>query len=435
MPFSASFAVEWTDRCVDYLIGGDSINVTGLAGTGRSRALELIAKELDSSDWSVLHWNPATLPNPKREVAEAIDLLLETDRIPILIVDDYGEIVCSRNYRWLDSMLFARVASSHVAHQEVLRCVVSTYPRDRRIMISDGSWLLERARPIVPEVDLGTQHPATHFGCKDADELLRLTGGNCHLLRVDGSSPNERRGNVRSTAGKWLPRWVGQLDELHQARLAEVIERTSPASWRSQEADPVLAPLVVPCPLDDTLRCKVLESIKPHEVLSLLVGQPWPYGDARRAAQRFSARCGNEKKLLWVDNFLSDLDGLGWRYLVNFLVAVTNLLGSSSCVDLLSRDWISGKRVDPDDIRDGLRGGGLPNELWARLRWRIYDRRKGINLHERQLILQSQETVFKVPPVRDVIGLERYGNEQDALIALANSIPARNAWRHARVVL
>lgn len=436
MPFGASFVVEWTDRCVDYLIGGDSINVTGLAGSGRSRALQLIAKELDCSDWSILRWNPATLPSSKRVVAEAIDVLLETDKIPVLIIDDYGEIVCSRNYRWLDSMLFARVASSHVAHQEALRCVVATYPRDRRIITSDGSGLIERARPLVPQVDNGARHLAAHFGCADAGEILRLTGGNFHLLHVGGNSPNERRGNVRSTAAKWLPRWIGQLDEAHQVRLAEVIERTSPASWRSQEVDPVLAPLIVPYPLNGTLRCSVLDSLNAPEVLSLLIGQPWVYGDARKAAQRFSARCGNDESLLWVDNYLSDFAGSDWRHLVKFLEAVTNILGRDSRVDILSRDWKGPSNfVSPSTIQASLKQGGLTDALEARLRWRIYDRRRDVNLHDRQLILRSQGTVFHLPPARAVIGLERGGNDSDASIAFTNGTPALDAWKYAQVVL
>lgn len=427
--------MKWVDHCVDYLIGGESVNITGLAGSGRSRALDLVKGELDRSDWRILHWKPATLPSSKRHIVAQIDGLLHTDKIPVLIIDDYGEIVCSQNYRWLDAMLFARMSSSLTDTNHALRCIVTTYPRDRRITTSDGSGLLERARRLTPEINKGTQNLAARFGCTDADALLNFAGGNAHLLKAGGNTPNERRGNMRSLAAQWLPRWIGQLDEAHQIRLAEIIERGSPASWRSGDADPILAPLVVPYLAKDTLRCKVLESIEAHDILSLLVGQPWVYGDAPMAAKRFFARCGNEKRLLWVDNYLSELDAVGWRYLVNFLVAVCDLLGSSSRIDMLSRDWISGRRVDPDGIRNGLHSGGLPDELRPRLRWRIYDRRRNMNLHERQLILQTQGTVFKIPPIRDVIGLERDGNEQDAPVALANSIPARDAWKLAQVVL
>ncbi len=427
--------MEWVDRCVDHLIGGTSINVTGLAGSGRSRALSLIAKELEESDWQILHWTPASVPREKRDLAQQLDVLLATDKIPVLIVDDYGEIVSTQN-RWLDSLLFARTALQHGSDKHALRCVVATYPRDRQAIVSDGSGLLDRAYPMVPETEIGTQQDASRFGCRDASVLLSLTGGNSHLLSVGGSTPDERRGNVRSAALRWLPRWIGQLDEMHQSRLADIVGRANPATWKPQEADPVLAPLVLPRHSADSLHCQVLESVDPQEILPLLMRQPWPYGDTRTAARRFCARCGSDLNPLWVDNFLSQLADPEWQYLVEFLQSVTDILGSDSRIDILSRDWIPPNHlVSPGDIRNGLQHGGITDAVKSRLRWRIYDRGRGVNLHDRQLILRSQNAVFQLPPAKDVIGLTRGGNVSDPAVARAVSIPARQAWKDARVVL
>lgn len=432
--------MAWVDRCIDHLILGDSINLTGLAGSGRSLALTKIIEQLDKSDWNLLQLSSAELRDmSRRDIESRLDSLSVTEKFPVLVIDDYGELIFSPQRRWIDSMLYARITSHTDVDHERLRCVVVTRPRDTRMITPDGSNLLEHAQSVTPEMDNGTQQLAERFGCDDVDGLLRLTGGNAHLRNVEGDTPQERRRNARSAAEQWLPTWIGQLNEEHQRRLADILERASPARWSSQEADPILAPLVVPLQMGEALRCHLLESIERQDVLSLLMGQPWPYGDVTTAVRRFSARCGDDQAPLWVDNFLSDLTGSGWNRLVDFLVSLADILGPDCHIKILSRNWVHGKGlIAPRDIKSALRGAGLPPSPTPRIDWRIYDRKvlRG-DLHERQLIVRAQNAVFKLPPANHILGIGSTPsvNEHDALIAVATSKSALEAWENAQIVL
>lgn len=368
------------------------------------------------------------------EVAARLRSISRLSKIPVLIIDDYGEIVFSPTHRWLDSMLFAHINETSNRDEEALRCIVVTHPRDRNIRTFDGSGLIERAIPVVPEIATGTQQLAAAFGCVGPDALQRFCGGNAHLLRAGGRTPNERRGNVQSTAAQWLPKWISQLDVWHQSRLAEIIRRTRPPAWRRDDADPVLAPLVVPRQVDHELRCQMLESINPSDLQALLVGQPWPYGNMKAAADRFRARCGSEPRPLWIDNYLSAVQGSQWNQLVDFLVTVLDSQDDMSQFCILSRNWVNGREVKPSQIHDGLRAGGFPHRLDSRLCWKTYGSRASGRLHGRQLILRSRTEIFALPPATDVVGLVTRGNEGDAVVDIDNGVESMNAWKRGRTV-
>lgn len=425
----------WTDDCVGHLIDGESLNLVGLDGSGRSRGLRMIADALDLSDWTQLVWSPSDLVKmQRREVSAAIDVLCDDDRYPVLLIDDFGELLMESIGPWLERMLFSRVFEAPSHDRPSLRCVVVTHPRDHEI-VGPGSGLRERSRYVHPPPRDPTAQEWADFGCTNAEELLLLTGHNNHLLGVSGETPNARRGLAKSKAQEWLPRWIGQLDTGHQSRLGAILDRRHPPQWRHDDADPSLTPIVVAKRSDDPPRCAVTNSIAVEDLRRLLVGQPWPERDLKASANRFSARCGNDPTPLWVDNYLSDTSLLDFTKLVEFLEMILSNLPRATCIRVLSRNSVDGRRVYASDILTALRQAGISQEHESRLHWRLYDRRNDANLHRRELILGTRRVAFSLPPARIVIGQDVASNETDAAVAFASSAPASTAWKRGVTVI
>ena len=423
--------MNWTDECVDYLIGGGCINLVGLDGSGRSNSLRTIAETLalEPSDWTCHIWGPSEFASmQRREVTSEIDSLQHSGGIPVLLIDDFGEILMTKDGLWLERLLFSRVFEASVDNGPSLRCVVVTHPRDREI-VGPGSGLRERARHIYPTQVTPTRQQIAGFGCGNAEELLLLTGNNHHLLNVNGNSPSAQRGIARSTAQKWLPKWIGQLDTGHQNRLGAILSRAQPPRWLPEDADPLLSPIVVPRRSEAPVRCAIPECVKVEDLKDLLVGLPWPNHDLRAAARRFCARCGNDPNPLWVDSYLSDVDQLDFGRLLEFIEMVLCELPNAECIRLLSRNWVAGSRVHTSEILAALQQAGMSPELESRIQWRLYDQRNGANLHRRELILSSRRASFSLPPARIVIGQDPASNETDAAVAFPSCATAIAAWK------
>lgn len=395
----------------------------------------MIADALDLSDWTQLVWSPSDLVKmQRREVSAAIDVLCDDDRYPVLLIDDFGELLMESIGPWLERMLFSRVFEAPSHDRPSLRCVVVTHPRDHEI-VGPGSGLRERSRYVHPPPRDPTAQEWADFGCTNAEELLLLTGHNNHLLGVSGETPNARRGLAKSKAQEWLPRWIGQLDTGHQSRLGAILDRRHPPQWRHDDADPSLTPIVVAKRSDDPPRCAVTNSIAVEDLRRLLVGQPWPERDLKASANRFSARCGNDPTPLWVDNYLSDTSLLDFTKLVEFLEMILSNLPRATCIRVLSRNSVDGRRVYASDILTALRQAGISQEHESRLHWRLYDRRNDANLHRRELILGTRRVAFSLPPARIVIGQDVASNETDAAVAFASSAPASTAWKRGVTVI
>ncbi len=420
--------VDWTDICVGYLIDGHSLNLVGLDGSGRSHALRLITEALDSSDWRTLLWTPDDLvTRPRREIGSAIDSLSSGGRYPVLLFDDFGEFLMTRKGRWLEQMLFSRVFGNTMQEGPSLRCVVVTHPRDREI-VGPSSGLRERARYIHPPMRTVTAQEMEGFGCANAEELLKLTGYNSHLLSVTGDTSQARRDVAKSKAHEWLPRWIGQLDIGHQNRLGEIIGRAQPPRWRREDGDASLMPIVTARQSASPGRCAITDCIRVADLRQLLVGQPWPECVLEAAVRRFCARNGNDPNPLWVDNFLSDTRRLDFGQLVDFLEMMLSNLPGLSSIRILSRNWVGDHRVYASDIETALRQTGISHVLASRLQWRLYDRQGDVNLHRRELILSTRRAAFSLPPAAIVTGQDAVGNEADAAVAFASSEPASRAW-------
>ena len=418
--------VDWLKTNVDYLIGGDSLNLVGLDGSGRSLALRAIAEALNPSDWTPRVWTPRDLTAMKRrEIRGAIDSLYHPDRIPVLLVDDFGEFLMTREGRWVEQLLFSKASEAAPDDRPPLRCVVVTHPRDDEI-VGLGSGLRERARAVHPPAKTPTDQEIAPFGCSNAEELLLLTGYNKHLLNVSGATPDARRGAVRSKARELLPGWVGQLGARHQKRLGAILSQTGSSKWQQNNADPSLLPLVVPKRSESSIRCTIAECVQSNDIEELLIGHPWPDRDMRAAVNRFRARCGNDPNPLWVDNFLSDTR-LDFARLVEFLRMILLRLPSATRIRILSRDWV-GKRVHPADILSALQQAGMSAELEERLHWRLYDQRDNTNLHRRELILSTRLVAFNLPPARIIIGQDSAGNETDGEVEFSSTKVASEAW-------
>ncbi len=329
---------------------------------------------------------------------------------------------------WLERMLFSRVFAERADDRPSLRCVVVTHPRDREI-VGPGSGLRERARHIHPPERTPTEQEMADFACAEADELLLLTGYNHHLLSVSGDTPVARRGTIRLTAQKWLPRWIGQLDTAHQGRLRVILDRRELPRWRRDDADPSLTPIVVPIQHDSSSRCAITKCIDVKDLRALLVGQPWPEHDLGAAVRRFCARCGSDPAPLWVDNYLSDTQRLDFSQLVEFLEMCIRCLPGYASIRVLSRNWVDGRRVDALDILTALQQAGISSHLENRIHWRLYDQRSGVNLHRRELILSTRRTAFTLPPALILIGQDSAGNETDAEVAITSSASTATAWK------
>ena len=389
----------------------------------------MIAEALDPSDWTHLVWCPDDLATTqRREISLRIDLLCGGSRVPVLLIDDFGELLMTSDGRWLERLLFSRVFKDAADDMPSLRCVVVTHPRDREI-VGSASGLRERARHVHPPDGAPTSQQIASFACASAEDLFLLTGYNHHLLGVGGDSPNARRGVARSTAEEWLPRWIGQLDTGHQGRLEMILNRSQSPRWRPDSADPSLTPIVVPRRSENPARCTITECIEVKGLRQLLVGQPWPDRDQRAASRRFCARCGSAPTPFWADNYLSDTRRLDYSKLVEFLQMVLSGLPRATSIRLLSRNWVDGRRVYASDILTALRQAGISPELESRLHWRLYDQRDDVNLHRRELILDTRRAAFSLPPATIVIGQDAASNETDAAVAFASSALTFAAWK------
>ena len=429
--------MNWTDECLDHLIGGDCLNIVGLDGSGRSIGLHMIAETLAHypSDWTWQIWSPYDFASmDRRGIISKIDALCHTDKIPVLLIDDFSEVLISEDGLWLERILFSRVFETAEDYQPSMRCVVVTHPRDREI-IGPGSGLRERARHRYPPSITPTRQEVADFGCTNVEDLLLLTGNNNHLLNVGGNTPDMRRGNAHSTAQKRLHRWVGQLDIGHQKRLGTILNRSQPPLWHSDGADPLLTPIVVPKRTGSLDRCAITECVEVEEVSQLLVGVPWPDHDLHTAAGRFCARCGNDPNPLWVDNYLSDTSQLDFDMLLKFLDIVLSNLPRVNSIRLLSRNWVGGQQVYASEILDALKKAEITSELKSRIQWRLYDQRRDVNLHRRELILNSRRSSFSLPPVRIIVGQDVASNETDSAVDFTTSAPAYKAWKNGTRIL
>ena len=335
---------------------------------------------------------------------------------------------------WLERVLFSRVFEASKNDRPSLRCVVVTHPRDREIA-GPGSGLRERARHVCPTPMTPTQQEMARFGCVNAEELLLLTGNNNHLLNVEGSSPNARRGIARSTAQKWLPKWIGQLDTGHQNRLGAILNRTQPPRWLPDDADPLLTPIVVPKPSEDPVRCAITECVRAEDLMHLLWGCPGQVMTFAPPRADFCARCGNDPSPLWADNYLSDTHQLDFALLLEFLKIVLAELPNADSIRLLSRNRVDGRCVCASEILEALQEAGISPELERRLQWRLYDRQNNANLHRRELILSSRRASFSLPPARIIIGQDPASNETDAAVAFLSSATAYEAWKSGTKII
>lgn len=426
--------MPWASDCVDHLIAGDSLNVVGLSGSGRSRGLESIANLLKDIDVNTLLWRPNdVIDMTNRNMFRAISEFAQSAHYTALLIDDFGELLMTRRGRKLENYLFGEIYSRESNCKNSFVCVVVTHPRDREI-IGPGSGLRERSRvAIAPGCQLGPLS-FSDFGCTDVHDLIRLTGHNCHLLHTTAPNPSVRLRSIRTIAHRWLPRWIGQLDEAHQRRLSAILSRARPPRWRSDDADPVLMPLVVRDTSVNPAICSAMSCVQTDSIRTLLIGEPWPDRDFSSASRRFAARCGTDPNPLWVDNFLSDTTQLDYSKLVSFLDNVLGLLGSDVTLRILSRNWVNGRTVIPTQVLAELTGAGIKPSHKKRLEWRIYDRRHGVNLHRRELILGRRRVSFSLPPAQTVIGQSPSGNETDSSVSFASSSSSLDAWKKATPV-
>ncbi|MYH00079.1 MAG: hypothetical protein F4144_11450 [Acidimicrobiaceae bacterium] len=406
------------------MIDGDSLNIVGLDGSGRSTELHNIIDELDS-DWLVLHWRLSDLHRMRRtEVNYHLDNLSHPDKIPVLFIDDFGAFLVTDDGLWLDQLLFFRVNQVYPDDRWSLRCVIVTHPRDNEI-VTDGSCIRDRAKLVHSPHRPISEHQMSRFGCATDEEMLLLTGCNNHLLQVGGINPNQRRGNLKTTAHKLLPRWVGQLRVRQQNRISMILRGKT--LWDEEDSDALLSPLVVPKAAHSPVRCSIVSCIEKASLGELLVGAPWPDRDLSAAARRFCARCGNDPTPLWADSFLSDQDSLDFKQLIHFLGMIASNSGHLSSLRILSSNAVAGQPINPQRIASQL--ANLPDELVPRLEWRLHPRSvRSSHLHQRQLVLEKRRDAFSLPPATTVIGQRGAGNETDAAIDFNASRRTLDAW-------
>ena len=419
--------MEWIDQCIDRLIGGDSLNIIGLDGSGRSIGLRAIADSLDS-DWLTRVWTLSDLRKMDRgEIIFRLDSFSHPTKIPVLFIDDFGAYLVTRDGLWLDQNLFSQVHRVYSDDRPTLRCVVVTHPRDGEI-VTDGSSLRDRAHRIYPPRLTIEAGQIRDFGCNTDKEVLLLTGGNSHLMKVGGIRSTERRGNLKTTAQHRLPKWVGQLRVDHQSRLAMILKGKN--VWNDGQRDGldlVLSPLIIPDESVTPERCTITSCIEESDLRELLVGAPWPSSNARAGARRFRARCGNDPTPLWADSFLSSLEHLNFQQLVAFLEDIVSNHDEIAELRVLSSNTVAKKKIEPQSIVDKLMD--LSSDLKLKLQWRMHSSAfRPSDLHQRQLILNNRRVAFSLPPATAVIGQISSGNETDAAIDFDASQDTLNAW-------
>lgn len=422
---------SWLDHCHGLLLEGQSINIVGLSGSGRTRSIQCLAKSLNDG-WTTLHWSAAELSSMSREAKRAaVRELQSSDGLPVLLIDDYGEMLVEQDGQWLERLLFSAVHEEPRDDGEYLRCVVCTAPRDREI-VGAGSGLRERANVIFPDrADERLEGMAQMFGLT-MEGLLRFCGGCSHLVPKRNVSPESNRGVARRLARERAPLWIGELDRGHQERLQVTVSRTS--RWRKGDIDEALVPLIVPLAREKADECHMPDVFNPTDYLPLLLPERWPEMNMAVSARRFVARCGNEPRPIWIDNYLSDLERLDFQRLVAFLDVALQLRKEGAGLSILSRNFVDGRVVSPDQVSAALFAAGLSPSTAERLQWRLYDQRTFVNLHARQLFLPKRGRSFGLPIATMILGQAPVGNESDSDLPLTDFSIVHKVWKLAREV-
>ena len=369
------------------------------------------------------------LAKTEAEVAADLRRLKGSGLIPVLLIDDFGDLLVTTRGKRLEQLLFTLVNDSD-PDAESLRCVLVTTPRDRNIEVP-GSGLRERCKTVSPRRWRVAPELAGHFGYSDDQQFLDFCGGTHLLAPARRGDPASDRGIAMQRARTVAVAWVGQLREEHHRRLGDILSRpaASPSTWRSAGIDEALVPMVIG---SQNGRCHVPDVLRHADLNDLLLSEHWPNRNASASARRFVARCANEPTPRWIDNFLSDTAWLDARKLARFLSEVLQALGGRT-LEVLSRRQIGDAAVDPADLATALRAAGVTADQETRLNWRIYDSRVG-NLHDRQLLLPGRTEAFKLPPATVIVGQAQAGNESDAELPVRNHDAVRTAWASANPI-
>jgi hypothetical protein len=421
--------MSWASQIEGWLLEGHSINIVGLSGSGRTSALDQVQAvlEADRSLWSSIRWSNAEIVDwtDAKLVAE-LQSLKSTERIPVVLIDDFGELLVGPAGKRLEQKLFTLVNEAN-GDCETLRCVLVTAPRDRNIQVP-GSGLRERCKTVFPPPDHVADEVVGRFGCVNTSELRAFCGGSQLLAPARRALAAEERGRAMQQAVAAVVTWSGQLRGEHHRRLGEVLARpkATPSTWREGGIDEALDPMVI---RDGSGKCHVVDAVRSSRISELLITERWPSKNTDASARRFVARCGNEPAPRWIDNFLSDTGWLQPSLLVRFLSSVLLSLGGRP-LEILSRVQVSKSAIDPAQVAADLRTAGITPAQEKLLRWRMYDSKPG-NLHDRQLLLPGRTEAFKLPPATVIVGQALPGNESDAELLVQDHSAAKAAWSTA----
>ena len=380
--------------------------------------------------WMPLLWTGEDVRQQSdQELAAALSKLTTATAAPVLLVDDFGDLLTTTQGKRLEQKLFAMVNSGN-SDVEALRCVLVTAPRDRNIQVP-GSALRERCKVAFPP---RRNDPRTdgRFGLSSEAEIRDFCGGT-HLLAPGGvSEPNAERGIALRLGKENATRWVGQLRMDHHQRLSDIARRpsSSPSSWRTGQLDEALVPMVIE---DADAKCHLIDAVLPEHLLGVLVTEQWPDRSPYVSIERFIARCSNEPNPRWIDNFLSDNSVLKISNVAFFLSKVLDALGGRT-LQILSRSPIGDIGSTPAQLARALRSAGITPDEEERIEWRMYDKRDVGNLHDRQLLLPGRTEAFKLPPATVVVGQSPPGNESDAELPVRDHASAKQAWAHAKPI-
>lgn len=416
--------MNWIDLVQDALLAGASINIVGLAGNGPDATLASLSDALDQDVFATAFLDLNSSDVSISEVDSLITSISCLERIPVLIVSGFEDVLLTDFGERLEAFLFAAVNSTTPSSNYAsLRCVVSTTPRDREIVHSESP-LRERCAVFLAGnlfgdlVISGKVHHEEHG--------TEFCASNLFLCDAGGNTPNQRRGTSLRNARSNLHVWVGQLDPEHQKRLERILLRAGPTTWQVDRADPTLTPLII----NSGGVAKPPLSIQGSDIATLLIGTPWPI-DTEVNARRMAARSYNEPAPLWADNFLTSLAIKHPKSLVDFLKRWLTLCPSIQRIRLLSRNWVAGKYFATSDIALPLSSTNGFNEIVDRVEWRLFDRDTTERLHRRELVLPRRRSAFTLPPCDVVVGEQAAGNETDASVSLASSRAVLKAWERS----
>lgn len=412
-----------------WLLEGHSLNIVGLPGSGRTEALIEVESVLqaDPAVWSCTRWNHAeVLAKSDTELLEDLRSLKATEGVPVLLIDDFGELLVTARGKKLEQRLFTLVNDSN-PDAETLRCVLVTTPRDRNIEVP-GSGLRERCKTVFPRRWRVAPEVAGRFGCSDDQQLLAFCGGTHLLAPTREREPASERGIAMQVARSAAVTWIGQLRDEHHRRLGDILSRppATPSTWRAGDIDEALVPMIISTAEG---KCHLVDALRNADIPDLLSSEHWPSKNPAASVRRFVARCANEPKPRWIDNFLSDTSWLSPTKLARFLSEVLEALDGRT-LEILSRRQVGDTTVEPSDLAAALRSAGITPDQESRLDWRMYDVQRG-NLHDRQLLLPGRTEAFKLPPATVIVGQTQAGNESDAELPVRNHDAVRAAWSSA----